>query len=408
MKSSYDLIVVGAGPAGSTAAAFASRAGLNVLLLDKDTFPRDKICGDAISGKSVDILRRLGLAGAVAEADQLPCLGVIFGAPSGDTVAIPFNQSADRAGAPGYICARRVFDHLLVTEAERSGADVRQGVEVGGLLLSRGRVTGVTVSQGSTTRNLSAPLVLGADGAYSVISRHLGNDQHVADHYCAGVRTYCTEVDGFHNGNFIELHFVRELLPGYFWVFPMTNGRANVGLGMLSAHIKARGVNLRTELEKMIASSRFSGRFKNGLAGAPIKGWGLPLGTRPRPMAGDGWMLAGDAASLIDPFTGEGISNAMTSGEFAARWATNAHDQGRFDREYLLGYERDVLGAIGSELRINGKLQKLVQRTWLINLVVRKADRSEEVKKTISAMFDEDSKRLRLTLPLFYLRLLFA
>ena len=139
----YDAIIVGAGPGGATAAAFLAEQGHRVLLLDKSTFPRDKVCGDAISGKSVDVLRRLGLIDAVMQADQVGSWGVTFGGPYGDEVAIPFTKELDKPVPPGFVCAREVFDQVLFEKAVQAGTDVRQGVAVKKLLWEEGRVVGV-------------------------------------------------------------------------------------------------------------------------------------------------------------------------------------------------------------------------------------------------------------------------
>ncbi|NBC17047.1 MAG: geranylgeranyl reductase, partial [Bacteroidetes bacterium] len=153
-------------------------------------------------------------------------------------------------------------------------------------------------------------------------------------------------------------------------------------------------------------------RLRDRFAGAerigPVKGWGLPLGSKPRTMAGDGWMLVGDAASLVDPFTGEGIGNAMVSGEQAGLWAQKAHAAGDFSGAFLQDYERDVMDRIRGELRLSYLLQRIGQWKWLLNTVIRKASRSDELADTISCMFDDMTERRRLLNPAFYLRVLAA
>ncbi len=125
--------------------------------------------------------------------------------------------------------------------------------------------------------------------------------------------------------NFIELHFLPELLPGYFWIFPMPNGRANVGAGMLSSVVAKRKVDLKKEMEKIINEHPvISKRFVHAKPEGKAQGWGLPLGRKVGSISGDNLLLCGDAASLIDPFTGEGIGNAVLSGRYAAEKALNA------------------------------------------------------------------------------------
>ncbi len=407
-SSPYDAIVVGAGPGGATSAALMARSGLRVLLIDKSSFPRDKICGDAISGKSVDVLKRLGALEEVVEAQQVGSWGITFSGPFGDVVSIPFTKALDQPVAPGFVCAREVFDDLLFRKAVEAGAEVRLQTAVMGLLFEEGKVVGVRIRQGADDEEVRAPLVIGADGAYSAVVKSLGMAQLDERHYCAGVRAYYEGVTGFNDLNFIELHFVDEAIPGYFWIFPMANGRANVGIGMLSREVKKKGANLKELLEVCVAHPRFRQRFANARRLGPTKGWGLPLGSKPRKMAGDGWMLVGDAASLIDPFTGEGIGNAMISGERAADWAVRAAGETRYDSAFLQGYERDVMRYLQSELRLSHAMQRLVNWKWLLNTVIRKASRSPELSDALSSMFDDESQRRRLVSPMFYLRVLMA
>ncbi len=404
----YDVIVVGAGPGGAAAAAFMARDGLKVLLLDKDTFPRDKICGDAIGGKCAGPLERLGLFPAMQAVEQVGSWGVTFSGPYGDKVSIPFTKNTERIIPPGFICAREVFDQLVFEKAVEAGADVWTEAAAEGLLLEGKKVVGVRVKREGEVQDIHAPLVVGADGAYSVVVRDLGITQLDEQHYCAGLRAYYHGITGFRTDNYIELHYVDDIIPGYFWMFPMANGGANVGLGMLSAAVKKNNVKLKALLDQCVAHPRFRHRFAGAERRGPVKGWGLPLGSKPRPMAGDGWMLVGDAASLVDPFTGEGIGNAMVSGEQAARWAAKAHAAGDFSAAFLHTYETEVLGLIKDELRLSYMLQKLGNWKWLLNTVIRKASRSDELADTISCMFDDLGERRRLLNPAFYLRVLAA
>jgi menaquinone-9 beta-reductase len=405
----YDAVIVGAGPGGATCAAVAARAGLRVLLLDKaEAFPRDKICGDAISGKSVDVMKRLGMIDPLLAATQLDSWGVTFSGPYGDEVAIPFTKEMDQPVAPGFLCDRVTFDALVLDQARAAGAEVRLGTTVTGLLRDGDRITGVRLKQGGQEEAVPARVTIGADGAYSVVVRELGMDQLEEAHYCAGLRWYWQGVTGFHEKNHIELHFVDEVIPGYFWIFPMADGRANVGLGMLSSEVKKRDLKLKPMLEKVVEHPRFRERFAGAEPLEKIRGWGLPLGSKPRKMYGDGWMLVGDAASLIDPFTGEGIGNAMVSGERAAAYALRAAEADLATAATLAGYQKEVLSYLGNELRLSHAMQRLGRWKWLLNTVIRKASRSPEVADALSMMFDDEDQREKLFSPLFYLRLLRA
>jgi len=404
----YDAIVVGAGPGGSTAAAFMARSGLSVLLLDKASFPRAKVCGDAISGRSVEVLQKLDLLHRFDVSEALVSWGMTMSSPAGDTVHIPFTKDRSRPLPPGFVHSRKAFDTLLVDHAVSAGATLMQGVTVTGLLRKNDAVQGVTIRTQGKDQSFEAPLVVGADGAYSVVVKELGLHQLDEDHYSAGVRAYYKGVEGFGEDNFIELHFIEEALPSYFWIFPMANGMANVGVGMLSSAIKKKSVNLNHLLPLLTSHPRFKDRFQHAELQGATKGWGLPLGSKPRPMAGNGWMLVGDAASLIDPFTGEGIGNAMLSGMLAAEWAQKANASADFSNEFLKAYEKDVLGHLKKELRLSHALQKMVTQKWILNTIIRKAGRSPELAEVLSGMFDDLDVRKKLVSPLFFLRLLFA
>ena len=410
----YDAIIVGAGPGGATAAAVMARRGLRVLLLDKEAFPRDKVCGDALSGKTVDVMKRLDMIGPLQAAPQVDSWGVTFSGPRGDTVAVPLTRDYSQPVPPGFVCDRLTFDALVLDQAVQAGAEVWTEATVTGLLREGPRVVGVRVKRGGVEEEVRAPLTVGADGAYSVVVRELGAagvggmDQLDEAHYCAGLRWYWRGVTGFDAHNHVELHFVEEALPGYFWIFPMADGRANVGIGMLSQAVKKKDVQLKPLLEQMVAHPRFRDRFAGAEPDGKIRGWGLPLGSKPRPMAGDGWLLVGDAASLIDPFTGEGIGHAMVSGEFAAAWAARAKAAQDYSAAFLDGFRREVLGELGGGLRLSHAVQRLCRWKWLLNTVFRKAGRSEEVARTLSVMFEDEAVRKKLVSPMFYLRLLAA
>ncbi len=406
---SADVIVVGAGPGGATAAAVAARQGARVLLLDRAVFPRGKVCGDAISGKSVDVLRDLNLLHRVSTAESVDSYGVVFTSPDGHEVAVPFGGKAAHDSPPGFVCARSVFDELVVRCAVDSGAELIEGAAVEGLIREDERVVGVRYRRGSgEMREARAPIVVGADGAYSVVARELGMTQLDERHYYAGVRGYYEGVKGFRDGRYIELHFLDEAIPGYFWIFPMAAGRANVGLGTLSSRIKKHDIRLKPLLDEIVAHPRFRDRFDGAARVGRVRGWGMPLGSAPRKMAGDGWMLVGDAASLIDPFTGEGIGNAMVSGSLAAHHAVQALEAGDASAAALQSYEKAVHGTLRDELRLSHTLRRLESWRWLLNTVIRKAGRTPEVAETISSMFDDLSARKKLASPLFYLRVLTA
>jgi menaquinone-9 beta-reductase len=413
----FDVIVVGGGPGGATCATFLSRDGHRVLLLEKATFPRDKPCGDAISGKSASVLREMGLADAVEEVPHAIAEGVLFSGPRGDLVQIPFPKDIDPTGirnskkynyiTAGYVCRREVYDNILFQHAKaQKSVTTMEDAEVADVLLEGSRAIGVRLKDG---REFRAPLVIGADGALSVVAQKVGAFERDHDHWIGSFRVYFEGVKGMSND--IEIHFVEGLIPGYFWIFPLDNGLANVGSGMIETDLRDPKKNIKL-VEDTYRIMREHPMFKERFAEAKEvpgsrRGWLLPLGSKHRPVAGDGWMLIGDAAALIDPFSGEGIGNAMVSGRLAAATATKALASRNVSREMLLPYEAALRAELDRELQMSYKLQRLGRHRWLLNFVLRRAAKSERVRETISSMLADREKKEDFGSFLFYLRLLF-
>ena len=418
---SYDVIVVGGGPGGATTASFLARDGHRVLLLEKARFPRDKVCGDAISGKSASVLRELGIQDLVEEAPHAIAEGVVFSGPRGDEIQIPFPKDVDPSGiknskkynyvTAGYVQKRVVYDDILFqhAKAQKSVTTIEE-VDVTGLLMDGSAVVGVKTQDG---REFRAPLVIGADGAMSLVAREVGAFERDHDHWIGAFRVYYAGVTGMTND--IEIHFVEGLLPGYFWIFPVGDGVANVGSGMIETDLQAVGKDGRKRVQLiedtyriMREHPKFKARFEHAKeVEGSRRGWLLPLGSKQRPIAGDGWMLVGDAAALIDPFSGEGIGNAMVSGRLAAAQATQALAAKDFSKPMLHPYEQAVRAELDRELQMSYKLQKLGRHTWLLNFVLRRAAKSQHVRDTISAMLADREKKEDFGSLWFYLKLLF-
>ena len=248
--------------------------------------------------------------------------------------------------------------------------------------------------------------MLGADGANSFVKRKLQPEPLDGRHHSAGLRVYYKNVTGFSDDNAIELHFYKELLPGYFWMFPLANNEANIGVGMLSSHVGKHKVNLKKLLEKTIASHpNVAHRFKDAEPLETVKGMGLPLGSKKRPISGNRYLLLGDAASLINPLSGEGIGNAIRSGRVAADYLIKAFADNDFSAKANKAYDKDIYDRMWKELQLNYWLQRVMNNPRLCNFVVDKAFGNESVQKMILSGFDIDNIRNQLKKPSFYLKI---
>jgi geranylgeranyl reductase family protein len=399
-----DVLIVGAGPGGCAAALALAKQGVKAVMVDKATFPRDKVCGDALSGKVMRVLDRLApdVGEALrADARQFPSWGVTFTSPGGRSLRVPFSRHTGEGTAPGSIMPRMDFDQLLFDKAGTAkGMEVIQGVTLNNFTLM---ADGWLVTDQAKSTSIHARLVIAADGANSHFARHVAGIEMEPRHHCAGVRAYYSGVSELDPQGFIELIFLKELLPGYLWIFPLPNGRANVGLGLRSDVVRKRRTDLKATLKELIASHpQLKHRFANAQLEGPIQGLGLPLASKRRALSGPGYLLVGDAGHLIDPFTGEGISHAMISGmhagDVAAEWLNGT--------TVLSAYDARVWKRLGKELAISTRLQQLANHPWLFNLVVNKAVKNPALADTISSMFNDLDMRERLKRPSFYVDLM--
>ena len=319
----YDVIIVGAGPAGSTAALYAHRLGLNCILLDKAVFPRDKICGDALSGKSVRLMRELNLLEGVEKLEGSEINRITFGSPSHSQfdVHLKGNKNNDFI-TKGYVVPRKIFDNFLFKKADEL-TETRQGFTVKNIIYENDDISGVkgTNIEGKE-EILNAPIIMGCDGANSIIARKLGLYEMDMENTAVAIRCYYAGVEGLSNQ--IELHYVSEVIPGYFWLFPAGNGKANIGIGLSKNDAKKEDRTLRQIMDEIVQSDYFRSRFGNARPLEKPVCWNLPLGRIQRKNHGNGFMLLGDAAGLVDPFTGEGIGNAMVAAKHAMQVASKA------------------------------------------------------------------------------------
>jgi menaquinone-9 beta-reductase len=340
-----DIVIIGAGPAGCSTSLFLAKQGIPHTIIDKAVFPRDKVCGDALSGKSVYVLNQLDPSIIPAFDKQkdefIESWGVKFVAPNGKAIDIPFKSDMSKEQLPpGFIAKRYDFDNELFKRLDKKYANIIEGAEVTEINRGTDSIEVVYTYQGIQHSIQNAQVVVGAEGDRSMVAKKLANIQKENNHYCAGIRAYYDGVQGMHDQNFIELHFLPEMLPGYFWIFPLPNGGANVGAGMLSSEVSKRKVNLKADMLRAIENNpNIRERFKHATMQGKIQGWGLPLGSKKRPVSGERFLLVGDAGSLIDPFTGEGIGNALYSGMMAANQIAESIKQQRFDAAFLKQYD---------------------------------------------------------------------
>ena len=403
----YDLVIVGGGPAGATAALYANRLGLKAILVDKSIWPRDKICGDALSGKVMDMLKDLEILGEVKPLDGSTINRIVFGSPKNKIFEINLSKSLnDQHIREGYVIPRKTFDYFLFNKAKEA-VDVLEGFNVQDVLVNNQSVSGVKgINQNGEVEEIFSSVVLGCDGFNSIVAKKLNLYKMDMEHTALGIRCYYENVKGLTDQ--IELHFIKEINPGYFWLFPAGDNLANIGLGLSKRYVKKNKKNLVELLNVVTQSNFFRERFSEAKPIEKPIGWNLPMGSVHRKNHGDGFMLLGDAAGLIDPFTGEGIGNAMLSAKYAIKVLKEAIDNHDTSEKSLSIYDKILWDEIGPELRISTNLQKLARSKFLLNFVINRASRNEKIKDIIGGMLANEVARGDLTSPLFYYKILFS
>ncbi|GAB5555717.1 MAG: geranylgeranyl reductase family protein [Saprospiraceae bacterium] len=406
-----DILIIGAGPGGAATALKLSYMGIPCILIDKASFPRDKVCGDAVSGKVTTLLNRLDPA-ILKRFRKLPVhsdvWGIRFVAPNRQAIDIPFTPDyvRDPDNAPGYVVRRTDFDNFLIEEVQkRKNIDWMPETEATHFERSeQGYIVEFKDGQ-----KVTCSLLIVANGAYSQFTRKVAGLEKENKHYAGAVRAYYKNVSGFSEDNFIELHFIKDYIPGYFWAFPLPDGGANIGLGMRSDFISKRKVNLKKSLEKIITEHPdISPRFKNAQLEGKVVGYGLPLGSKTRPISGDHFMLVGDAGYLVDPLTGEGIGNAFYSGFIAAEQARDCLEAQNFSAEILKAYDIRVERVLGSEMKLSYRMQSIARYPFLLNIIGRIINSNRKLLYVLSNMYTDFNLREQIVKPWFWLKMIFS
>lgn len=378
---SFDIAIVGAGPAGSTAALALGKSGLRVALIDKSTFPRDKICGGAVATyvpkvlNTIDPLLVLRYNEFSYRVDVDTCKLV---APNKKELDLRFSGS-------GMITSRTEFDNFLFKLAcELPNVTPIQGVKVTDIIISEKEA----LIQTEESQTICAKLVIGCDGSRSIVRRKLTTIKPDINHHCIAARAYFKNVEGIPDKSF-ELHYRKEIDFGYLWIFPMPNCMANVGIGVHAKVLKGEGENLKEKLLGVIKNDpSLSQRFSNAEMVGGVDVYDLPLGSRNLPISGNRFMLCGDAASLIDPATGEGIGYAMVSGRYAGWHAAKCFENNNFSGSFMKKYDATVYKKLWGRNRKMYLIQRILGKNqWLINLIIDLCSRNKLIYNIFKRLF---------------------
>jgi geranylgeranyl reductase family protein len=374
----HDVLVVGGGPSGSSCAYWLAEAGWDVALVEKKVFPRDKTCGDGLTPRSVRQLADMGIEGALAGAHRFTGLRAHA---YGRTLDLPWPEHPSFPNY-GYVITRHDLDALVNERAAKAGATVWQGTEAVEPILDGPATTGgrelpscigAVVKDKATgaTRSVRARYVVVADGANSRFGRALGTARDRARPMGMALRGYYTSPG--HDQPFIESHLdIRDgdgkVVPGYGWIFPMGDGRVNVGVGLLSTDQRWKGVNTSTLMDHFVAWAPAEWELSASTCLGPPTGGKLPMGLAVGPRAGATTLVVGDAAGSINPFNGEGIAYGYESGRLAA--ASLGEALCGDGMAALARYETRLEDAYGLYFRVARAFIRVISRPELMQLCV--------------------------------------
>ena len=371
-----DVIVVGAGPSGATTAFYLAQSGLDVLLLEKSRFPREKVCGDGLTPRAVKTLVGMGIS--VSEQDGWVRNKGLRVIGAGKRLELPWPELASYPGY-GLVRTRLDLDETLARRAQQAGARLLEGVTVTGPVRSErtGRITGVVAkaADGGEDRTYRARVVVAADGNSSRLSVAMGLRKRDDRPLGVAVRTYyrTPRHDDDYLESWLDLWDGDRLLPGYGWIFGMGDGTSNVGLGLLNTSAAFGHTDYHALLRKWLEGMPAEWGFTEENRTQPIRGAALPMGFNRTPHYYQGLLLVGDAGGMVNPFNGEGIAYAMESGEILARTVVQALARSRRaeTERVLAGYPHALSQAYGGYYALGRTFVKLIGKPTLMRIATK-------------------------------------
>jgi geranylgeranyl reductase family protein len=387
LPAACDVLVIGAGPAGSAAALTLARAGIDVVLVDQHSFPRDKVCGDGLIPDAHNALRKLGVLDAVmAQAQASGFVGCI--GPRGGRIDVPGTLA---------VLPRKQLDDILCRAAVDAGVRMFAPLRFVAPIEADGVVVGASLHHAGTTRELRARWVVLATGAVPQALLAAGMSQR---HTPSGValRGYVKNERMAGRIDKLEVVWHRALAPGYGWIFPCRDGVFNIGVGIADSHgeerhgkLTKKEVNLRQvfdDFTRVYAPAREL--MSDGTPLGPMKGAPLRCTLEGARYSRPGLLVTGEAAGSTYSFTGEGIGKALETGIHAAEAIVDGHARGESDAAVRAAYEASLL-ALKPRFDLYQRANVVNRRPWLADLLIWRARSSPRILRRMSGVLNETS-----------------
>jgi menaquinone-9 beta-reductase len=373
-----------------TCALFLSRAGKKVFLIEKEQFPRDKVCADNKSWKCIDIIKELGLWKEFEKLEKRKIEGVLTVSPNGTEMYSPLLKKDVAEKGTWYNVRRILFDNLLANACkEEKNITFRENCIVHKPLFDGKQMVGIEFeNEHQQMETVQGKVVVAADGSKSPIATSVGRNPEVPGRYALNARAYFENVVGVQNR--CELYYLKGICPGYFWIFPVDKKTCNVGIGMRPEDLKKQGISLQEKITELL-ETKFRDRFTNAKQVSPFKEWGVSVLGSNRKWTGPGWVLIGDAGTFAMTFSGEGVGPGMRSGKIAAETIVQSLNENDVSARSLKRFDTRMGGIASKEMAGFKWLEFLICHERIFDWVVKRSSSNAELIKISSRMMRDYS-----------------
>lgn len=412
MQVDRQVCIIGAGPAGVTTSLFLAKKGIKSTLIDKAIFPRHKPCADNITGNTIRVLNELDpnfIESLQLEKKSLQMKGIVAHAANNHKMKIDFLPLEPDTEEPScYAIPRVKLDNELMKKAKENPLiEVIEGFNVSDMKRQNDGILIVSKKQTIFTK-----LAVVCSGSNANFIKNLHKVEKEDKHFAVGIRSYYKNVKPSKHGQYCELYITKDLLPGGLYVTQFTDDTVNVNVVVRSDIVKKKKLNLKQILQDTLATHPLlKERFAEAEMVGKMQGSGLFLGTKKRKISGDNFILAGDAAGLIDLLSANGIPQAMLSGQIAAEFAAKCVEKNDFTVKALAEYDERVFDRIKNYLKMSKFVAPFLSSNIALNIllfgmnfVAKKYDSNDELRDLI---YDHEATK-KLMKPKFYYKLFFG